>query len=209
MRPDAPCRLRPAAGASARRLLTTAALSLLLGACGMAPTRTPPPASETPVLPLQTPASLGRSLQAEQQLGAAYGRRSSTLRCLVSVDPTSIDVIAVTAMGQRVFRLRYDGTTLDAERSVFAPEQIDPAHILADLQLAFWPTDVIAGAAADVGMQLQTPRTGLRRLLDGDYIVAEVHDTDDDPWNGRLWLVNLRNDYTLDITTTVAAEAAP
>jgi len=155
------------------------------------------------------PSTLGHAVDAEQVLSAAYGARESTLRCIVTVEADVLQVVGLTASGQRVFSLRYDGAQIDGERSPFAPEQIDPQHILADIQLAFWPLAPVAAAAAERGWQVSEPRPGLRRVTGNGRIVAEVHYADADPWNGRLWLSNFVAGYSLDIRTRSGMPSAP
>ncbi len=175
-----------------------AALSLSLTAC-MGPS--PRPTPDTTLFAPLAPASLGYAVDADQLLSAAYGARESTLRCIVTVDADTLQVIGLTASGQRVFSLRYDGTRIDGERSAFAPDQVDPLHILTDIQLAFWPLEAVATAAAQRGWQVSEPRPGLRRVSGNGRIVAEVHYAGPAPWNGRIWLSNFVAGYSLDIRT--------
>jgi hypothetical protein len=173
----------------------------LLSACAALP---PPPAAELSLLP---PASLGASRSVEQVLHAAHGAREAALQCIVDIVPERLRVVCLSALGQRVFTLEQTAGELHAEREPFAPEQLAPQHILADMQLAYWPLDAVQAAAAD-GVRVLEPRAGLRRLQRGERIVAEVHYADADPWNGRLWLVNLEHGYSLDIRSRPLAEAA-
>jgi hypothetical protein len=143
------------------------------------------------------PASFGRSAQFEQLLHAAHGAQDASLLCMVTITPQQITVLGLTAMGQRVFTLSYDGSELRAERSSFAPERIQPQRILADIQLALWPLAALQAATADSDWQIVEPRPGLRRLLRQQTLESEVHQGEP----GRLWLVNLREAYSLDITT--------
>ncbi|MEW6168190.1 MAG: DUF3261 domain-containing protein [Pseudomonadota bacterium] len=173
----------------------------LLSACAALP---PPPAAAPSLLP---PASLGASHSVEQVLHAAHGAREATLQCIVDIVPERLRVVCVSALGQRVFTLEQTAAELHAERAPFAPRQLAPQHILADLQLAYWPLAALQAAVAD-GVRVLEPRAGLRRLQRGERIVAEVHYADADPWNGRLWLVNLEHGYSLDIRSRPLAEAA-
>lgn len=198
--------MRPRMRMRSSRALRVAALSAALAGCvspGAGPAAPPAgsPAPDPTLFAPLAPSTLGYSVDAEQLLSAAYGARESTLRCIVTVDADALQVVGLTASGQRVFSLRYDGEQIDGERSTFAPEQIDPQHILADIQLAFWPLDAVAAAAEKRGWQVSEPRAGLRRVSGNGRIIAEVHYADADPWNGRLWLSNFVAGYSLDIRT--------
>lgn len=177
---------------------TVAALAAAL-LCGCA-TVAPAPDAARHALPVLPPASLGAERAAEQVLHAAYGGREATLHCIVEIAPERLRVIGVTALGQRVFRLEQDAQGLRVERSPFAPGELQPQDILADIQLAYWPLPTLQ-SVAPAGVRLTEPRPGLRRLSRGARLVAEVHYAADDPWNGRLWLVNVERGYSLDITS--------
>ncbi|WP_051278016.1 DUF3261 domain-containing protein [Solimonas flava] len=190
-----------------RRLLACAA-ALLLGGCANGPVRSETPRAAAP--PLLAPASVGDALQVQQLLHAAYGSDETTLQCVVSDDLATLSVVCLTALGQRVFTLDWDGRQLKAQRAPLAPERIDPQRIVADLQLAFWPLAALQDGWRSSGYAVSEPRPGLRRVLRDGRIVAEVH-RGQPPlaggvWPARLWLVNLAYGYTLDIETQDAAE---
>src|SRR3546814_7795605 len=98
-------------------------------------------------------------------------------------------------MGQRVFTLDYDGSDLKTWRAPFAPDAIDPQRIVADLQFAYWPLPALKSAWQIGETQVIEPRPGLRRLIHGDRIVAEVHSATADRFPARLWLVNFVYGY--------------
>lgn len=170
-------------------------LAALLSACASVPAAIAP--GEFPLLP---PASYGRSVQLQQVLHAAYGGNEGSLQCVVDIGPERVLVVGLTAAGQRVFRISWDGTRIEAERSPMAPDAIQPQRILSDLQLALWPLAALQSAAGE-DWQVSEPRPGVRRLRQGGAIVSEVHDAG----GGRLWLVSLRHGYTLDVTSTELA----
>lgn len=176
-----------------------AAFATLLAACAQVP-----PASDRGItlLPLLSPASLGKSAQIRQLLHAAHGDQDVTLQCVISDDLQTLSMVCLTALAQRVFSVDYDGQSLKTWRAPFAPSGIDPARIVADLQFAYWPLIALESAWKDSGYQLEEPRSGLRRLRRDGHIVEETHSADSGPWPSRLWLVNFDHDYALDIETS-------
>jgi hypothetical protein len=191
-----------------RRACFTGA-ALLLAACQSAP---PPPVAAAPsgrVSPvpdaahpaLAPPGAVG-TRSATQVIHAAYGARSVVLRTVIETGPDKLDVVGVTATGQRVFSAHYDGRTLEAQKSPFVPDELDPERVLADMQLALWPLPAVQAVFRARGLTVTEPFAGLRRLSRGDTMLAEVHYASADPWSGRLWFVNFEFDYSLTIDTT-------
>jgi hypothetical protein len=62
----------------------------------------------------------------------------------------------------------------------------------------------LQSAYAASGETVSEPHAGVRRVLRGDRLVAEVHYATADPWNGRLWFVNFEFGYSLTIDTSSA-----
>ena len=108
--------------------------------------------------------------------------------------------MGVTATGQRYSPRVTTGRRSHAEESVRARE-LDP-RVLADMQLALWPLPAVQTAFRERGYSVSEPFAGVRRLMRDDKLLAEVHYTGADPWNGRLWFVSFEFDYSLTIDTT-------
>jgi hypothetical protein len=175
-------------------LALSACAALLLGGCARPLQSAAPPATLAPLGAI-TPRS------ASQVLYAAFGARAVTLRTALELDAGSLRVVGVTATGQRLFTASWDGQRIEADRSPLVPGEVDPARVLADVQLALWPLAPVREAFRAAGLEVIEPFAGVRRVLRGGRLVAEVHYAGGDPWNGRLWLVNLEHDYSLTIDT--------
>ncbi len=183
--------------------------ALLAGGC--AHTRAPPTAAAPPAAAMPKLASPGAvsPRAANQVVRAIYGARALTLRTAIAIDAHAMTVVGITATGQRLFTLGWNGTEVTADKSGFVPPSFDPARMLADMQLALWPLAAIDPGLRAVGLQASEPFPGVRRLRRGDQLIAEVHYATTDPWNGRMWFVNFEFDYSLTIDTTPASGAAP
>lgn len=169
-------------------------LALLLSACGALRVHEAPPAPS-----LLPPSSLGRSVDALQIVHGAYGDQDLGFQCVVEVNPQRLTLVGLSAQGQRVFGLRYDGEKLDVESTELAPAGLDPRRVLGDLQLALWPLAVLQQSFAGTGWDLSEPAPAMRRLRRDGRLVAEVHYAGDDPWRGRSWLSNFESGYSLSI----------
>lgn len=175
---------------------------LLLAACAHTAPRTPR-AGEIAAPSFASPGAL-TPRSASQVIHAAFGSRVATLRTAVQIDATRLTVIGVTATGMRLFTASFDGKQVSAERGPFVPKEVSPERVLADMQLALWPLASLQGAYTDSGQTVSEPYPGVRRVVRGDRLVAEVHYATDDPWNGRLWFVNFEFGYSLTIDTVPA-----
>jgi len=152
------------------------------------------------VPPLLTPATLGRSVQTLQIVHVAFKEREAALQCVLTVADGHISVLGLSALGQRLFTLSYDGgNAMQVQRSPMLPEQVSPERMLADLQLAYWPLSALQDAYRGSTWRVSEPRLGTRRLRQGEELVAEVHYAAADPWAGPLWLSNFRHGYSLAV----------
>ena len=170
-------------------------VAIALAACQSVPTPAAP--KDQTFAPL-APNTLGADRRARQVLRAAFGGREATLSTVVEVRGDELRVIGTTAIGQRVFAVHQRGTQIDVESQNPLANQVPPRQLLSDLQLAYWPLEVLRGALGD-GWQVKQATPDTRRLYRDDKLVAEVHYRDADPWNGRFWLVNFVFDYSLSI----------
>lgn len=179
--------------------LRLAACALWLTGCAVAPQQAATPEPDAlPPLARSLPAFAG---QVSQTLAAVFGERELTLSCGFSAgEQTGWRTVCVNPLGLRVFTLGVAGDgALTAERGPGVPEQLDPARIAADVQLAYWPLAALETAYANSRWRVTQPAPDTRRLWLDRRVVAEVHYGDVNPWNGRLWLVNLRYGYVLAI----------
>lgn len=186
-------------------LVSSVLCAAILTACHSTPAAKPGEPAPTPgssaTHPGLAPPSAVGPRSASQVIHAAYGSRSVALRTAIQVNTDRLDVVGVTATGQRLFSASWDGKTIDAQRSPFVPDKLDPERVLADLQLALWPLPAVQTAFRERGLTVTEPFAGVRRMTRGDTLLAEVHYASTDPWAGRLWFVNFEFDYSLTIDT--------
>ena len=157
------------------RRLTPASLwlaCLMVGVSGCATISRAP--TEAPLLRL-SPASLGRTLNLEQQITVQYpspqGEQTRDMLALLEAD-ASHTRLAATAGGQVLARIDWDGQSLRVTRSPWAPPELKPERILSDMQLSLWPIPAIQ-AALPAGWRVEaTPDA--RQLKAGDEVVAEI-----------------------------------
>ena len=182
-----PLSIRRLKAASLANLLLLLALAFLLQGCA---------ALATP--PALTPASLGTSRSAVQQVRAATPQGEVALQCVLSVTPERVTVAGLMPFGGRVFTLDYDGKTLALQPGPFAGQAPPAEQILLALQLALWPTQAWRDGLAASGWTLIEPRTGLRQLLHDGRVAVEAR-SDGDPWQARTLIINYPLRFSLEI----------
>jgi hypothetical protein len=175
-------------------------LALLLAACTAVPTHPVSTAAALPVLPA---ASLGQSRSAQQIVRAAFADNEATMQCVVEITPQRMSVVALNAMGLRLFSVAVENGQTTVERMPGVPEQIQPERILSDIQLAFWPLEKLQQSYRGTPWQVSEPFAGTRRLKREGRLIAEVHyaQPGKSPWSERLWLSNYEFGYSLAVTT--------
>lgn len=188
------------------RPLWLAAALLLLSACT---TPQAPPAAQLPQLAL-APAALGTELALAQRLTVTHEHGARTapapLEALLEVDAQSVRLVAL-ALAQRVLTLEWDGQHLVSSRHALLPPQIQAAHVLRDVQLAYWPAAAVR-AALPPGWTLEE---GNRRrvLLAAGLPRVTIHYSNDPRWQGRVDIINLTESYRLTIESLPATSSAP
>ena len=164
--------------------------------CGTQTTR---PATADGSRPLLAPATLGGTRAVNQIVRGALGERELTMSCIVTVKDGTMSIVGLSAMGVRLFTIKYDGQSTTVDNTLPIPPQLTPERLLADLQLVFWPLETLKQPLATAGWQVSEATPGTRRLRHETKLVAEVHYASTDAWSGRSWLVNLEHGYTLNI----------
>jgi len=175
-------------------------LGLGLAGCSYLPRKLPPAAASAPQPegpPLLAPDTLGGSRDTQQILRAAFGEREVTLRSVVRASPERIEMVVLTALGQRAMSLQWDGHDWKVETAPLVPAALRPEWLVADMQLALWPLAALQAAYRPAGWEVTEPGGGVRRLRHGGKLVAEVAYADADPWRGRYWITNFRYGYAL------------
>lgn len=174
--------------------------ALLLGGCAGLQTSPPPAATAVTVPPLPA-ATLGQTRNALQIVRAAFGQQEATMQSAVDVTPERMQVVALSAMGLRLFSVIVENGKTTVERAPGIPEQVQPEQILRDIQFCYWPLAALQAGYQGTPWEVSEPFAGTRRLKRDGRLIAEVHYSKPgtDPWRSRLWLANFEYGYSLAV----------
>lgn len=187
------------------RRLSLTALLLCLTACASARPRPLAPEVALPALGL-APATFGPPVSLTQRLSFAHdadpgGPRS--IEALLEVDAAELR-LAGFALGQRVFTLQWDGVTLEEQRDVRLPEQLQSRQVLRDVQLVYWPAEAVRSVLPPGWTLEEAP--GRRALREEGREWVTVRYDGEPRWAGRTELINRAEHYRLTIESRPAEE---
>lgn len=179
--------------------MTRAALALLLAlaACGQQDSD-----ARCPELPgggrfcLQ-PSSALPPFTVQQKVDIRFSGRRETLIVQLEVDAEAMRVVGLTPFGQRLLEASYDGQRV---RAPTLPERrLDPALLLAMMQLALWPDDAVrAGLSPALELVASSDR---RRISDHGKLVVELSYTGGRPPFGDMHIGFPETHMEFDVTT--------
>ena len=146
------------------------------------------------------PSAFPVPLSLQQQVKVEQGGRTVDFDAVLDVSPDAVTLVGM-AFSQRVFTLRYDGTTLRETRSAMLPREVQAGDVLSDMQLALWPADAVRSALPQ-GWTLSETATE-RVLSQADTVRTSISYTGSPRWTGTISLTNQQYNYHLTIRSAV------
>lgn len=171
---------------------------LSLAAC------TPSEKTELSQLALLSPAALGRTVYAQQQLDAQFNGQSWQMQGALEVTPQSLRMVGLTPLGQRLITLRWDGQKLSEERDKHLPAQIQGERILSDLQLIYWPLAALR-TALPANWRVQQDQS-VRRVFAAEREIIKIECATPDPWQGRCVFEHAVYGYRLTLDSQLEVQ---
>lgn len=144
------------------------------------------------------PAALGRSVEARQQVTVHYRGKTRSLQIALRVVPDNLTLVGLSAMGQRVFTLGWNGQAIERGQGLDAGKRVPAKRILADLELAYWPLPALRKALTRRDLRLQQ-LGNTRTLWRGNKLLWLAYRANGDPWHSQLTVYNARLGYRLDV----------
>ena len=163
---------------------------------------------ELPAMPLLPPSALGQHWQLTQTVAfrhPALPVEAMPTRLLAawSVTAARLDFAGLTATGQSLFKLGYDGELFTEEYSPVLSVKLPGRDIIAQLQLAYWPLAAINTQLRGTPWRLVEAHQS-RQLYLGDEQVLDIQflpGAHVAPVIERIEISNLLTQYRLSIQT--------
>ncbi|HTF91210.1 MAG TPA: DUF3261 domain-containing protein [Planctomycetota bacterium] len=169
---------------------------------------------------LLPPSGLGLSVSLEQIVHARFGEREFSFHCLLEVDPQEVVLVGMTPMNTRAFTLTLRGKELSVDLAPGTQLPLEPARILADLQLALWPEPHVAGLefseellAGDFTREFtRLGKPVIRVTYDKEAALAvteNFYEKTPKYWGKYLKFKHIERDYELNVRTLHAEMLTP
>jgi hypothetical protein len=143
------------------------------------------------------PRTLGRRVEQRQEVTFSYHGHTRSFQAALKVAPQNLTLIGLTAIGQRLFTLSWNGRAIRFKSSLNQLKHFEPKQVLADLELAYWPLPVLR-AALPKNLRLETIGTA-RILWRGDTLLWFASSGGPDRWTTPVTIYNARRGYRLHI----------
>jgi hypothetical protein len=184
-----------------------------LGLAGCAPAGAPPSGlsnGQVTVAPgiafsLPPPATLGRSVEAQQLVTARYRDETFVFETRISVTPARLLVVGTDMLGRRAMTIEWTGDDLKVEAAPWMPAELRARNVIADIMLLHWPENAVrAGVAPEATMRATGLGHRVFAVAGRDMIRIDRTDGVPGRWSGRWTYRNLGWGYDLDIQSIEA-----
>ena len=170
------------------RLTSTTLIACLIGCASVAP--------ESP--PLAQPLTFADSQRMTQTATIARDGETYRMLCILEFGRRGLVLVAFTELGQRLLTIEYGPDRFTIDLSPVLPDRFDAKLVLADLQLVYWPLNVL-DKSLRAGWSVSQSATGdMRRLTHDGAVVATV----DRRTDGTIAIERPSMGYNMTITAT-------
>jgi hypothetical protein len=131
--------------------------------------------------------------------------QSADFEARLSMAPGHVRMVMLDQMGRRAMQVNWSRTELDFQRANWMPDAFDPARMLADLMMVYWPTDILRDALPSNMVLVSNPENRQIATLDengDDTPYTAITYPAPDRWQGEASLTNIRDGYKLLIRSS-------
>ena len=151
------------------------------------------------LMPMAPPTGTARRVI--QQITALWPGRKETMLCVLELDNQRIAMAGLTNDGVGLFNLTYDGKTVVSDKSPLLADSVVPEFIITDLQLAYWPVNVLQKSLQGSAWRLEADSNHRLLYYQGDKTIEVIYLLPDAVWVRSVELINYRKNYRLQINT--------
>lgn len=151
-------------------------------------------------IPLLAPHTFNQNLAMTQIVELSFLEQKYELIFQVEISHEQIVLVGITPTGTRVFTLIYDGNSIELEGISSVIEKIKPAHLLADLQLSYWPKAALQSSFTPLNIEL-VETNNARHFKSKNGNIIEIHYSSTPKFSGSLDFINQVRNYKIHIKT--------
>lgn len=115
-----------------------------------------------------------------QQTRLQFGTQQMTLLSRVESDSKGLRLLGMTPFGQTVMSVSWENAVLRAELPAALEGKVDPAALLALIQIAYWPADQVRQGLGPQWSLLEEQQRRRLRLANSDEDMLDIS------WEGSL-----------------------
>ncbi|RCK51682.1 hypothetical protein TH25_08320 [Thalassospira profundimaris] len=131
--------------------------------------------------------------------------QSVDFQARISLAPRQVHMVMLDPMGRRAMQVNWSERGLSFEKADWMPDAFDPARMLVDIMMVYWPTNIVRDALpADMAM-VSNPDNRQIVTIDEDGTktpYSTITYPEKDRWQGAASLHNLRDGYQIDIQSS-------
>lgn len=186
-------------------------LFLLLALCAAGCTGPGPAPTGTLIAPelrfaTPPPRALGYAIEVRQLVTARYRDEGYTFEGVLSVTPERLRIVNLDPFGRRALSIERDDEHLSYQREPFVPAALDPANVVADIALIYWPEEAVRAGLAGTGAEVETTERRRRVTRGGrDIVEIEYEKGWEHAWEGGVRYRNAAFGYELSLRSSVIA----
>lgn len=148
------------------------------------------------------PTSVVEPLELQQKLHITFKARNETLITNVMVNAERMTIVGLTPFGHKLLEVSYNNQTTIA--TVLPSAQLEPAFLMAMLQLALWPEDNVRNGLSPIITLVSTQNQ--RRYLNQGKVILTIDYLGIKTPQDQLHIALPKLDLTLDIETLPEVE---
>ena len=131
--------------------------------------------------------------------------QSIDFQARIGLAPGQVHMVMLDPMGRRAMQVNWSERDLSFEMANWMPDHFDPARMLVDIMMVYWPTNIVRDALPANMAIVSNPDNRQIVTIDEDgksVPYSTITYPEQDRWQGAASLKNLRDGYQIDIQSS-------